>query len=260
MSISAVFRKPGEVSNLIKGGDGSSTTNWTLFANPQGATLTTAADPKDAANKVLSTKGNYGENSGDTAFMISQADFQLSAGTTYYLSFRAMVSERDAARSAHPLGVRVLSGTSVALKKSDSVLQDTSWHAYSYSFTPSVSGAGKLSFLLGNGGDRNWQSVLIDDVVLTDIPPVSVSRRSVLRALNLTNLGHAIEFSMPVVQGGLQAEIVSVDGSTRKVLDLQVAAGAYRAAVSTADLRPGLHVLRVRNGEEVRSATFTSVK
>lgn len=260
MSISAVFRKPGEVSNLIKGGDGSSTTNWTLFANPQGPTLTSAADPKDAGNKVLSTKGNYGENSGDTAFMISQSDFQLSAGTTYYLSFRAMVSERDAARSAHPLGVRVLSGTSVAMKKSDSVVQDTSWHAYSYSFTPTVSGTGKLGFLLGNGGDRNWQSVLIDDVVLTDIPPVSVSRRTVVRTLNVKTLGHAIEFSMPVVEGGLDAEIVSVDGSTRNVLDVQVAAGAYRTAVSTADLRPGVYLLRVRNGWEMRSATFTIVK
>lgn len=260
ISVTPVFRKIGEVSNLIKGGDGSSTTNWTVYSNPAGAQLTVAADPKSASNSVLSTKGNYGERSGDTAFMVSQSGIQLVAGTTYYLSFRAMVSSPDDSRGPHPMGVRVVSGASSVFKVSDSVLQDTSWHEYTYSFRASASGSATLAFLLGNAGDRNWQSVLIDDIVLSDLPPVSVGPRNIVRKVGLRMVGNTLDFSLATQAGRMRVDAIAPSGEVRNLADLPVGSGVFRTSVSVADLRSGIYTLRIRNGQQIHTGTFSVVK
>lgn len=260
ISVTPVFRKIGEVSNLIKGGDGSSTTNWTVYSNPAGAQLTVAADPKSASNSVLSTKGNYGERSGDSAFMVSQSGIQLVAGTTYYLSFRAMVSSPDDSRGPHPMGVRVVSGASSVFKVSDSVLQDTSWHEYTYSFRASASGSATLAFLLGNAGDRNWQSVLIDDIVLSDLPPVSVGPRNIVRKVGLRMVGNTLDFSLATQAGRMRVDAIAPSGEVRNLADLPVGSGVFRTSVSVADLRSGIYTLRIRNGQQIHTGTFSVVK
>lgn len=260
ISVAPVFRKIGEVSNLIKGGDGSSTTNWTVYSNPAGAQLTVAADPKSASNSVLSTKGNYGERSGDTAFMVSQSGIQLVAGTTYYLSFRAMVSSPDDSRGPHPMGVRVVSGASSVFKVSDSVLQDTSWHEYTYSFRANASGSATLGFLLGNAGDRNWQSVLIDDIVLSDLPPVSVGPRNIVRKVGLRMVGNTLDFSLATQAGRMRVDAIAPSGEVRNLADLPVGSGVFRTSVSVADLRSGIYTLRIRNGQQIHTGTFSVVK
>lgn len=260
LDISPIFRKIGEVTNLIKGGDGASTTNWTAVSNPSGATLTTAADPKNSGNTVLSTKGNYGEKSGEEAFMVTQGGIQVTAGTTYFLSFRAMVSSPDDTRGAHPLGVKFENGSTTAFKVSDSVKQDTSWHLYSYSFKATATGTATLSFLLGNGGDRNWQSVLIDDVILSDVPPVAVVARNVVRRLAMKVVGSSLDLAIVAEQGDLRIDAVSPSGEVRNLVDRRVEAGSFRVAVPVSDLRNGVYTLRIRNGNSLRTGAFSVVK
>lgn len=260
MTITPIFRKIGEVTNLIKGGDGASTTNWTAVSNPSGATLTTAADPKNSGNTVLSTKGNYGEKSGEEAFMVTQGGIQVTAGTTYFLSFRAMVSSPDDTRGAHPLGVKFENGSTTAFKVSDSVKQDTSWHLYSYSFKATATGTATLSFLLGNGGDRNWQSVLIDDVVLSDVPPVAVVARNIVRRLAMKVVGGSLDLAIVAEKGDLRIDAVSPSGEVRNLVDRRVEAGSFRVAVPVSDLRNGVYTLRIRNGNSLRTGAFSVVK
>jgi hypothetical protein len=263
MTVSGTFRKIGEVSNLVVNGDGSSTTNWTVFSLQGGTSFATTKDPKNATNQVFDTKGAYGENIADTAFMITQKGFQLQSGTKYYLTFRAMVSSPDDSRGAHPIGARVLLGTAVQLKKSDAVAQDTDWHDYAYEFTATASGEGRLDILLGKGGDRNWQSVLIDDIVLSDAQGVGVSSvRARPKPLSLRSSQGILDFSFPAQAGDLKVEAIAIDGSgSVELLNTQVAAtGGYRASISTKGLSQGLYVLRVRNGLGDRTASFSVVK
>lgn len=260
ISISAIFRKHGEVSNLVKNGDGSSLTGWTVSPT-NGPTLSLATDKIVPSNSVFSTKGVWDDKGSDTTFMVTQQGIQLTGNTTYFLSYRAKVSDVDDARGAHPLGARIILGGTTLLLKADSVKQDSSWHTFTYSFSTTSAGSARLDLLLGNGGQTNWQSVLVDDIVISDVPPSNSVHRGMVTPLRLGIAADRLSVSIPAVAGRIVAEAVSLDGRYRTVLqDAQVAEGAFNASYSLDGMRPGVYMLSVRSGAQVYAGSFTVIR
>lgn len=176
-TVGATFRKQGEVSSSLKGGDCANLTNWTAWGvSNNGWIANTQLEPGNATNSVCYVKDNNYQPLPDTTFKLTQASFQLTGGVPYFISFRARVDKRDDMRGQHPIGVRVLVNGTQVFKKSDSIPQDTIWHKYQYTFTPASSGAAQFDILLGGGNQLSWQGVFLDDIAITDAP-VSVGAR-----------------------------------------------------------------------------------
>lgn len=176
-TVGASFRKQGEVSSSLKGGDCANLTDWTAWgANNNGWIANTQLEPGSATNSVCYVKDNTYEPKPDTTLKLTQKSFQLTGGVPYFISFRARVDKRDDMRGQHPIGTRVLVNGTQVFKKSDSIPQDTIWHKYQYTFTPANSGAAQFDILLGGGNALSWQGVFLDDIAITDAP-VSVGAR-----------------------------------------------------------------------------------
>jgi hypothetical protein len=177
-TVGATFRKQGEVTSSLKGGDCANLTDWTawgLYNN--GWAANTQLEPGNATNSVCYVKDNNYQPLPDTTFKLTQKNFQLTGGVPYFVSFRARVEKRDDMRGQHPIGVRVLVNGTQVYKKSDSIPQDTVWHKFQYTFTPANSGAAQFDLLLGGGNQLSWQGVFLDDIAITDAP-VSVGARA----------------------------------------------------------------------------------
>gem|GEM_PF-1550973 len=214
-TITATFRKQGQVTSLLSGGDCSDGTKWVGWGvNNNGWAINTQSEPGNTSNTVCYAKDNNYQALPDTTLKMTQSGIQLVKGTTYYVSFRARVEKRDDVRGQHPIGVRVTVGGTQMFKKSDSIPQDTIWHNYSYSFSPTAAGTGAFDFLLGGGNALSWQGIFIDDIALADAP-VGVQGRALRTS---SSVGISARFAKGVLsvrvakQGAASISLVSPAG------------------------------------------------
>jgi len=79
-------------------------------------------------------------------------------------------------------------------------------------------------------------------------------------ALKMVQSRDGISVRLPVESGILQAEVVGMDGSTETVLQsTTVQAGTFEANYSLDGVRPGLHVIRIVNGETEYRGVATKI-
>ena len=217
-TVGATFRKQGEVTTSLKGGDCTNLTDWTAWgANNNGWIANTQLEPGNATNSVCYVKDNTYQPAPDTTLKLTQKNFQLTGGVPYFISFRARVDKRDDMRGQHPIGVRVLVNGTQVYKKSDSIPQDTIWHKYQYTFTPANSGAAQFDLLLGGGNQLSWQGVFLDDIAITDAP-VSVGTRTERKVGTLVRYSGG-QLLLSVKENGA-ADVKLVTSSGRLAADL----------------------------------------